>query len=97
MLVQPPPHAQHMSTEVKSESSYPPHQPGKLWYSAHASAAESNAPFSVSVHEYPSLDENGNFISVYNLDGLQRSWINKASFGLFDPPKPPQFDNRPKI
>ncbi len=47
--------------------------------------------------EYPSLDENGEFQSVYTLDGLQRSWINKASFGLFDPPKPPQFDNRPKF
>ncbi len=43
------------------------------------------------------LDENGEFQSVYNLDGLQRSWINRASFGLFDPPKPPQFDNRPKL
>jgi outer membrane protein assembly factor BamD len=47
--------------------------------------------------EHPSLDENGEFQSVYNLDGLQRSWINRASFGLFDPPKPPQFDNRPKL
>ena len=47
--------------------------------------------------EHPSLNENGEFISVYTLDGLQHSWINRASFGLFDPPKPPQFDNRPKI
>lgn len=46
--------------------------------------------------EHPSIDDNGEFKSVYTLDGLQRSWINKASFGLFDPPKPPQFDNRPK-
>jgi outer membrane protein assembly factor BamD len=44
--------------------------------------------------EHPSLDKNGEFQSVYTLDGLQRSWINKLSFGLFDPPKPPQFDNR---
>ncbi|MBE9539697.1 MAG: outer membrane protein assembly factor BamD [Proteobacteria bacterium] len=43
---------------------------------------------------HPSLDKNGEFQSVYTLDGLQRSWINKLSFGLFDPPKPPQFDNR---
>ena len=47
--------------------------------------------------EYPALDKNGQFQSVYTLDGLQRSWINKASFGLFDPPQPPQFNNRPKI
>jgi outer membrane protein assembly factor BamD len=47
--------------------------------------------------EHPSIDKNGEFVSVYTLDGLQRSWINKGTFGLFDPPKPPQFDNRPKI
>lgn len=46
--------------------------------------------------EHPSLDENGEFVSVYTLDGLQRSWVNKISFGLFDPPQPPQFDNRPR-
>src|SRR6056297_3345485 len=51
----------------------------------------------VLAHNYPkhpSLDENGEFDSVYTLDGLQRSWINKATFGLFDRPDPPQFDNR---
>ena len=47
--------------------------------------------------EHPSLDENGEFQSVYTLEGLQRSWINRATFGLFDPPRPPQFDNRPKL
>jgi len=31
---------------------------------------------------------------LFTLEGLQRSWINKLSFGLFDPPKPPQFDSR---
>lgn len=44
--------------------------------------------------EHPSLDKDGNFDSVYTLDGVQRSWVNKATFGLFDPPEPPQFDNR---
>lgn len=51
----------------------------------------------VLARNYPdhySLDKNGEFQSVYTLDGLQRSWINKISFGLFDPPEPPQFDNR---
>ena len=47
--------------------------------------------------EHPSLNKNGEFVSVYTLDGLQRSWINRASFGLFDPPQPPQFDNRPRL
>ncbi|GAB5452661.1 MAG: outer membrane protein assembly factor BamD [Halioglobus sp.] len=46
--------------------------------------------------EHPSIDKNGEFDSVYTLNGLQRSWINKLSFGLFDPPQPPQFDNRPE-
>ena len=45
--------------------------------------------------QHPNLNDQGEFESVYTLDGLQRSWINRASFGLFDPPKPPQFDNRP--
>jgi outer membrane protein assembly factor BamD len=47
--------------------------------------------------EHPSLDDNGEFVSVYTLDGLQRNWVNKATFGLFFPPTPPQFDNRPKL
>lgn len=44
--------------------------------------------------DHPALDKNGNFDTVYTEDGLQRSFLNKASFGLFDPPKPPQFDYR---
>lgn len=47
--------------------------------------------------DHPNLDENGEFKSVYTLDGLQRNWINKASLGLFFPPTPPQFDSRPKL
>lgn len=47
--------------------------------------------------EHPNLDENGEFVSVYTLKGLQRNWINKASLGLFFPPTPPQFDTRPKL
>ncbi len=45
--------------------------------------------------EHPSLDKNGEFI---NREGeANRSFINKASLGLFDPPEPPQFDNRPAL
>ncbi len=44
--------------------------------------------------EHPSLNRDGEFESSFTLDGVQRSWINKLSFGLFDPPEPPQFDNR---
>jgi outer membrane protein assembly factor BamD len=46
---------------------------------------------------HPSLNDDGEFVSSYTLDGLQRNWINKATFGLFFPPTPPQFDNRPKL
>jgi len=46
--------------------------------------------------KHPSLNANGEFESVYDLDGLNRSWINTLSFGLFDPPEPPQFNYRPK-
>lgn len=47
--------------------------------------------------EHPSVGANGKFISKYAKGGLERSWINRASLGLFDPPVPPQFDNRPEI
>lgn len=47
--------------------------------------------------DHPSLDKNGEFSSDYTLDGLQRSWVNKLSFGLFDPPQPPQFNTRPEV
>lgn len=52
---------------------------------------------SLNYPQHPSLNEKGEFQSSYTLDGLQRSWINKASFGLFDPPQPPQFDNRQQL
>jgi len=46
--------------------------------------------------DYPNLNDKGEFVSVYTLNGLQRSWMNKATFGLFFPPTPPQFDYRGK-
>lgn len=47
--------------------------------------------------EHPALNKEGEFDTVYTQDGVQRSIINKLSFGLFDPPKPPQFDSRKGI
>lgn len=44
--------------------------------------------------DHPSLDSDGEFDTVYTSEGLQRSLINRMSLGLFDPPKPPQFDSR---
>jgi len=60
-------------------------------------AIDSIEVLALNYPDHPSLDKNGEFKSVYTLDGLQRSWINKLSFGLFDPPKPPQFDNRKQL
>jgi outer membrane protein assembly factor BamD len=59
-------------------------------------AKDSIAVLNENFPDHPSLNENGDFVSVYDLDGLHRSWINQLSFGLFDPPEPPQFDYRPK-
>lgn len=60
-------------------------------------AQESIKVLALNYPDYPALDKNGQFDSDYSLEGIQRSWVNKASFGLLDPPKPPQFDNRPKL
>jgi outer membrane protein assembly factor BamD len=45
---------------------------------------------------HPSVDGDGNFISSYSAEGIDRSWLNAASFGLLDRPAPPEFDNRPR-
>jgi outer membrane protein assembly factor BamD len=44
---------------------------------------------------HPSVDSNGNFITSYTIDGPERSLTNRMTFGLFDRPLPPHFDNRP--
>jgi len=44
--------------------------------------------------EHPALEKGGKLRSEYTLEGEQRSLINRLSFGLFDPPRPPQFDSR---
>ena len=46
--------------------------------------------------DHPNLASGCTFDSVYTTDGLQRSWINRATLGLFNPPEPPQFNYRPK-
>jgi outer membrane protein assembly factor BamD len=60
-------------------------------------AEESIAVLAANFPEHPAVNKNGQFVSEYTLEGIQRSWMNQLSLGLFDPPKPPQFDNRPKI
>jgi outer membrane protein assembly factor BamD len=46
--------------------------------------------------DHPSLDKNGQFISEFKPagEGTERSWVNIATFGLFDRAPPPRFDNR---
>jgi outer membrane protein assembly factor BamD len=44
--------------------------------------------------EHPSIDAEGQFKSEFSVGEVQRSWINKVSFGLFDRSEPPKFDNR---
>ncbi len=43
---------------------------------------------------HPSLDEQGNFITKFTLEGEQRSWLNKLTMGLVDRTEPPKFDHR---
>ncbi len=58
-------------------------------------ALDSVAVLKQNYPDHPSINDEGEFESVYDFDGLDRSIINKVSFGLFDPPEPPQFNYRP--
>lgn len=60
-------------------------------------ADESVNVLAANFPDYPAIGKDGQFVSNYTMQGVQRSWINQASLGLLDPPQPPQFDNRPKI
>ena len=59
-------------------------------------AEDSIAVLCENYPDHPNLTSGCEFDSVYTIDGLQKSWINRATLGLFDPPKPPQFNYRPK-
>ena len=60
-------------------------------------AEESIAVLAKNFPDHPSVDKNGQFKSSYTLDGVQRSWVNTLTLGLFGPPQPSQFDNRPDV
>ncbi len=60
-------------------------------------AQESITVLAANYPNYPAINKSGQFVSDYTLNGEQRSWVNKVSFGLFDPPAPPQFDHRPEV
>ena len=60
-------------------------------------AKDTISTLALNYPNHPSLDEKGNFKTSYSIEGFERSWINQVSFGLFDPPKPPQFDYQPEI
>lgn len=59
-----------------------------------ALADDSLAVLKTNFPGHPSIDENGQFKTKFRIGEDQRSLINKMSFGLFDPVKPPKFDNR---
>ncbi len=59
-------------------------------------AEDSVAVLRLNYPDHPMLDESGEFLSLYDENGLQRSMINRMTFGLFDPPEPPQFDYKPQ-
>ena len=59
-------------------------------------AEDSIAVLCENYPDHPNLTPGCGFDSVYTMEGLQKSWINRATLGLFDPPKPPQFNYRPK-
>src|SRR6056297_2385493 len=57
-------------------------------------ANDASQTLALNYPDHPALDKGGSLLSEYTLEGEQRSLINRLSFGLFDPPRPPQFDNR---
>ena len=58
-------------------------------------AEQSLAVLRKNYPDHPNLDKNGNFISEVGIE-QEGSFINKATFGLFDRYEPPRFDNRSK-
>lgn len=59
-------------------------------------AEESIRVLAANFPDYPALDKNGQFVTDFTIDGVQRSWMNQISLGLFDAPRPPQFDHQPR-
>ena len=48
----------------------------------------------INYPEHPALDEEGDFIARDIAAGLQRSWVNKLTFGILDQPEPLGYDTR---
>jgi len=42
--------------------------------------------------QHPAVGRDGEFVGKYTSDGELRSFLNRVSFGLLDPPEPPFFD-----
>jgi outer membrane protein assembly factor BamD len=57
-------------------------------------ASDSVAVLAKNFPQHPSLNDEGKFISKFTVAQSRRSFVNKASFGLFDQSEPPRFDNR---
>ncbi|MBL4827573.1 MAG: outer membrane protein assembly factor BamD [Spongiibacteraceae bacterium] len=57
-------------------------------------ANDSLSVLTTNFPQHTSIDESGQFKTKFNVGIDERSWVNKLSFGLFDPIAPPTFDNR---
>jgi outer membrane protein assembly factor BamD len=44
--------------------------------------------------QHPAVGPNGEFAGEYTSSDDVRSFLNRVSFGLLDPPRPPEFDSR---
>ena len=44
--------------------------------------------------DHPNLDQDGNFIPVYDEQGVKPSWLARISFGLFGRADPPEINNK---
>lgn len=55
---------------------------------------QSLAVLTANYPEHPALNEQGEFDFRYSTDTGERSFVSKATFGLFDKQEPPGFDSR---
>lgn len=58
-------------------------------------AEDSRRVLAANYPEHPALNADGSFKTDFNPEKMERSWLNRLSFGLFDRNEPLTFDYRP--
>ncbi len=58
-------------------------------------AEDSREVLASNYPQHPALNKDGSFKTAFNPERLDRSWVNRLSFGLFDRNEPLTFDYRP--